>query len=154
VHESSIQKSHFSFLAATELANMLVKKYRVPFRSSHKIVGAVVKELTGKGLTFKDLSAGLLNNIARSLGLSLEVKDEDIKMATDLGKIVEWHNVRGGPSPSEVERMLKARIEGVDSLRAETSKMRSKIKNAHKKLRLIIKSYMYSSNEPPKCLKD
>ncbi len=154
VNESSIQKPHFSFLAATELANMLVKKHRVPFRDAHKIVGAVVRELTGKGLTFKDLSAGLLNNVAGSFGLSLKVKDEDIKMATDLEKVVKWHNARGGPSPSEVGRMLKARIENVASIRTRTSEMRSKIRNAHRKLRIIIKSYMNSSDESPKCLKD
>ena len=34
------EKALKSFVAATELANLLVRKYDVPFRSAHKIVGA------------------------------------------------------------------------------------------------------------------
>ncbi|MGB9842170.1 MAG: argininosuccinate lyase, partial [Candidatus Bathyarchaeales archaeon] len=38
-------KANASFVAATELANLLVRKYDVPFRTAHKIVGAFVKAL-------------------------------------------------------------------------------------------------------------
>src|SRR3990170_276674 len=48
------EKGLKSFVAATELANMLVRKYNVPFRSAHKIVGALVKKLMESKQTFKD----------------------------------------------------------------------------------------------------
>ena len=38
-------KAAAGFVGATELANMLVQKYNVAFRTSHKIVGALVKSL-------------------------------------------------------------------------------------------------------------
>ena len=38
-------KAAAGFVGATELANMLVRKYNVAFRTSHKIVGALVKTL-------------------------------------------------------------------------------------------------------------
>jgi argininosuccinate lyase len=49
-----------SFVAATELANLLVRKYGVPFRSAHKIVGALVKSLIDAKLTFADATPEML----------------------------------------------------------------------------------------------
>ncbi len=45
VTENVESKAAAGFVGATELANMLVRKYNVAFRTSHKIVGALVKAL-------------------------------------------------------------------------------------------------------------
>ncbi len=42
---SNVESKAAGFVGATELANMLVRKYNVAFRTSHKIVGALVKSL-------------------------------------------------------------------------------------------------------------
>jgi argininosuccinate lyase len=148
-----LSKPQFSFLAATELANMLVRKYKVPFRSAHKIVGSMVRELINKGLTLNSGTAELLNKTANSFGFTLNVKDEDLKEATDILKIVESHNVMGGPSSNEVNRMLKTRKEWTFLAKSKLSKRRLEVERTYEQLQSIIKSYLTSANSEPQTLK-
>jgi argininosuccinate lyase len=150
---NALTKPQFSFLAATELANMLVRKYKVPFRSAHKIVGFIVRELISKGLTLKSVTAELLNKTANSFGFTLNVKDEDLQEATDLLKIVESHNVMGGPSSNEVDRMLKTRKEWILLAKSKLSKRKLEVEGAYEQLQSIIKSYLTSANSAPQALK-
>ncbi len=53
-------KAAAGFVGATELANMLVRKYNVAFRTSHKIVGALVKSLADSKKTLLDATPELL----------------------------------------------------------------------------------------------
>jgi argininosuccinate lyase len=153
VHADTLAKPQFSFLAATELANMLVRKYKVPFRSAHKIVGSMVRELISKGLALNSVTADLLNKTANSLGFTLNVKDQDLKEAINLAKIVESHNVMGGPSPNEVERMIKIRKEWNLSAESKLSKRKSELEEAYEKMQLIINSYLSSFKSEPQALK-
>ncbi|MEM2937221.1 MAG: hypothetical protein QXJ63_01585, partial [Candidatus Bathyarchaeia archaeon] len=68
-------------------------------------------------------------------------------------KIVESHNVTGGPSPNEVERMIKIRKEWNLSANSKLSKRKSELEEAYEKMRLIIKSYLSLSKSEPQALK-
>jgi argininosuccinate lyase len=110
VNKDVFSKQVLNYSTTTELANLLVKKYSVPFRTSHKIVGAVVKTLLDKKLALSDLKPELLNKTAKDVaGIALAVKLADIKDSIDPKKFVESHSVMGGPAPAEVKRMLKNR---------------------------------------------
>ena len=50
VNGDIMKKSNQSFASATELANILVRKYKIPFRSAHRAVGALVKSLISGNL--------------------------------------------------------------------------------------------------------
>ncbi|MCS7114707.1 MAG: argininosuccinate lyase [Nitrososphaerota archaeon] len=145
VHNKTLTKPQYSFLAATELANLLVRKYEVPFRSAHKIIGSVVKILISQGLTLNNLTAEAINKTAYSLGYSVAVKDEDLREALDLMKIVESHNVIGGPSPNEVRRMLIVRKEKISLAKSKIANRKLQLRNADEKIRAIINSYLSSS---------
>ena len=87
---------------------MLVSKYNVAFRTSHKIVGALVKALIDSKQTLNDVTPQLLQKVAmEAAGVKLTVKNEDIVSCTNLRKVIETYKVQGGPSPAEVERALK-----------------------------------------------
>jgi argininosuccinate lyase len=110
VNKDIFNKEVLNYSTTTELANLLVKKYDVPFRTSHKIVGAVVKTLLDKKQALSSLKPELLNKTAKDVaGITLAVKLADIKDSIDPKKFVESHNVMGGPAPAEVKRMLKNR---------------------------------------------
>ncbi len=110
VSKDVFSKSVLKFSTTTELANVLVKKYNVPFRTSHKIVGSLVKTLLDKKMTLADLTPELLQKVAQdSAGLALKVKLADIQESSDPMKFVESHKAKGGPAPAEVKRMLKNR---------------------------------------------
>ena len=101
-------KAAAGFVGATELANMLVRKYNVAFRTSHKIVGALVKTLIDSKQTLLDATPELLQKVAQeAAGVKLTVKKEDIVECTNPRKIVETYKVQGGPSPVEVEKSIK-----------------------------------------------
>jgi len=147
VNENALAKPHFNFLAATELANMLVRKYNVPFRSAHKIVGFLVRELISKGLTLNNLTSEMLNKTANSFGFPLNVKEEDILASTDIMKVVESHNAKGGPSPVEVERMLKLRKEQAILAKTKIKDKKLALKKASKKLHSTINSYIFHDEQ-------
>jgi len=140
-------KPHLSFLASTEMANMLVRKYEVPFRTAHKIVGSLIKILTEYKLALDDVTPELLQKVAQdSSGISLNISTEDIHEATDPLKIIKNYNVRGGPSPLEVKRMLKIRKERTVLARSNLSEKKRKLNEAEDKLRSVVKSYSSSEN--------
>ena len=59
-------KAAAGFVGATELANMMVRKYNVAFRTAHKIAGAVVKALIDSKKTLLDATPELLSRQQRN----------------------------------------------------------------------------------------
>jgi argininosuccinate lyase len=140
-------KALTSFSAATELANMLVRKYNVPFRSAHKIVGSLVKSLIDSKQTFLDATPELLQKVAQdAVGIKLVVNAEDITESIDPLKIVETHKVKGGPAPTEVERALTTRKQRIVLSKSKVSKLKQKLDDAESKLESTVKSYSLSDS--------
>jgi argininosuccinate lyase len=147
VSEDVSSKALASFSAATDLANMLVRKYGVPFRSAHKIVGSLVKLLIESKLTFLDATPELLGKVAQdAVGIKLVVNAEDISGSIDPLKMVETYKVRGGPAPAEVERALAARKKHVVLAKSNVSKLKQKLDEAESKLESAVKSYSLSDS--------
>jgi argininosuccinate lyase len=131
-----------SFAAATELANMLVRKYDVPFRSAHKIVGSLVKSLIDSKQTFLSATPRLLQKVAQdAVGIKLVVNAEDITESFDPLKMVEAYKVKGGPAPTEVKRALTAREKRIVLVKSNVSKLKQKLDEAEIKLESTVKSY-------------
>ncbi len=130
-----LKKPAYTFLTATELANMLVRNYKVPFRSSHKIVGIVVKTLIEQGKSFLEATPELIAESSKHvLGHAVTVKPEEIYISINPLSVVDSYQVKGGPAPKEVERMASMRAEITSETRAWISQKRKKILEAHKKL--------------------
>lgn len=136
-------KASKSFVAATELANLLVRKYDVPFRTAHKIVGALVKSLIDAKLTFADATPKLLQKAASdAAGIKLTVKAEDITGLINPLKLVETHNVKGGPAPVEVKRALATRQKQLFATKSNISKMDKELEEAENTLDFAVQSYL------------
>jgi argininosuccinate lyase len=133
-HEVSAKASS-NFVAATELANILVRAYNVPFRSAHKIVGALVKALLQAKKTFADATPELLRKTAKEAAtIELNINAEHLAGLADPMKIVESHKVKGGPAPNEVRRALAARRKIVLLSKSNISKMKKELEEADDKL--------------------
>ncbi len=155
VLESAASKRLLSLSASTELANMLVRKYKVPFRTAHKIVGSLVRILVERKLTLSDVTSKLLQEAAKaSSSLSLNVNVEDILESIDPLKFVESHNARGGPSPIEVKRMLKVRKQWISLAMSNLSKKKLRLESAEDKLQSIVQSYLSSESSSSEKLKN
>ena len=140
------KKALASFVAATEIANMIVQKYNVPFRAAHKIVGFLVKLLIESKLTFEDVTPELLHKtIQNTYAGKLDVKPEDITDCIDPNKIVQSHQVKGGPAPKEVQRALENRKKHLIQNKKEVSQIEKKLDDAKKKLETAVKTFSHSN---------
>jgi len=145
VKSNALDKHSLSFLSATELANMLVRSHKIPFRTSHKIVGIIVKKLLEEGRSFQDLTIELVSEITKQvLGHALLLTPQEISSIMNVSRVVESYNVRGGPAPEEVKRMIMARSETISRTKRWISETKNKLSFAHKKLEDCIISVLNS----------
>lgn len=151
VSKDVFNKPFLNFCTLTELVNMLVRKHKVPFRTAHKIVGALTRHLIENGLLLADITPDLLQEVAKiSSDFSLNVKMEDIRESIDPLGFVKAHNVKGGPSPIEVRRMLGVRKRWTILSRARLLKRKSKLDEAEEKLQSAVNAYLASSKSSAK----
>lgn len=154
VSKHVFNKPFLNFCTLTELVNMLVRKYKVPFRTAHKIVGALTRHLIENGLTLADVTPDLLQEVAKiSSDFSLNVKMEDIHESIDPLGFVKAHNVKGGPSPIEVRRMLEVRKRWTILSRTRLSEGKSKLDEAEEKLQSVVAAYLASGKPSAKLKK-
>jgi argininosuccinate lyase len=141
-------KAAAGFVGATELANLLVRKYSIAFRTSHKIAGALVKSLLDSKKTLSDATPKLVQKVAlRAANVKLTVKKQDLLECTNLRKLIETYKVLGGPSPEEVERAIDARNKTLVKTRANLDKVTENLANAKKSLDKTIKDCVKSGND-------
>jgi argininosuccinate lyase len=135
-------KANASFVAATELANVLVREYAVPFRTAHKVVGSLVKSLIEKKLTFADATPTLLQKATKDVaGIKLAVKAEDLKSLADPFALVEACKVKGGPAPVEVKKALGVWKKKLFQTKSNILQMDKELEEAERKLQKAVKSY-------------
>jgi argininosuccinate lyase len=154
IAENVFNKPILSFSTSTELANMLVRKHKVPFRTAHKIVGSLVKNLIENELTLSDVTPKLIQKVAKtSCGFSLNVNVEDIRVSIDPLEFVKAHNASGGPSPNQVKRMLKTRKQWITTSKSSLSDENIKLNKKENTLKSVIKTYLSSDNSKSAKLK-
>jgi argininosuccinate lyase len=140
-------KAAAGFVGATELANMLVQKYNVAFRTSHKIIGALVKALIDSKQTLLDATPELLAKVAQeTAGIKLTVKKADIVECTNLRKLIETYKVQGGPSPAEVERAITSSNKTLTQTKTSIAKLKENLANKEKTLNSTVESHSQSSS--------
>jgi argininosuccinate lyase len=143
------------FVGATELANILVRNYGVAFRTSHKIVGALVKALIDEKKTLLDATPSLLQKIAmETANVKLTVKERDIVSCTNLRKLIETYKVLGGPSPAEVERAIANRKITMTQTSAAISKRKKQLAEATQLLNQTVHDYSLSNSQQSGRLKN
>jgi argininosuccinate lyase len=143
-------KPSLSFLTATELANMLVRKHKVPFRTAHKIVGTLVRTLIEEEKTLADASPEMLAEVSgRFLGAPLNVEAEEIREATDPSSCIEAHKVRGGPAEKECQRMLGIRKEMLTASQKWVLEKKKQLKAADSALSSLVKTNTTANKMSP-----
>jgi len=148
-------KAAMGFVGATELANMLVRKYNVAFRTSHTIVGALVKSLIDSKQTLSDATSELLQNVAKeAVGVKLTIKKQDIFECTNPRKLIEMYKVQGGPSPVEVEKSIIKQKKAMTETKRTITKLKQNLTTAESTLNSIVESYALSKSQPNVRLKN
>ena len=89
------------FINATDLADWLVEKKGVPFRTAYKLVGQLVGKCVKEGVTLEELPLEAYREAS-------PVFDADLYKALDLDACVLRRSSLGGTAPEQVDRQLEA----------------------------------------------
>jgi len=112
---------HVEFTVATEVANVLVREGKLPFREAHRAVGRAVRLALTRDCHLQDLEKKDWEKL-----LSTEITPRilaKIGEATDLNSQVESYRTRGSPNPSETGRMISTRQRGIAVLKNRNDRL-------------------------------
>ena len=102
--ERCLELAGANFATATDLADIMVRERKIPFRTAHKIVGRIVNEAVAEGVNPSEIDGAYVDNVAEELGFEkLGLDDELIHNALNPIENVKIRNVPGGPSPEMVQ---------------------------------------------------
>ncbi len=94
------------FIAATELADTLVREKGLSFRESHQVTQKIVRIMYEKGLTQQELRADVLQSLLEG---GVMADQALIERALDPERFVRIRGITGGVAPQEVRRMIAVR---------------------------------------------
>lgn len=103
-------RAEANFITVTELADTIVRKERLSFHISHKIVGTAVKAALAADK--HELSPEIVQTAAREvLGRELSMSAEEITAALSAENFVAIRTIYGGTAPEETRRALSVEKE-------------------------------------------
>lgn len=94
------RNSELGFSTATDLADFLVREYKLPFREAHKIVGELVLLAEEKSCFLKNLTLDDLQSVYKDLEI------EALKTLSIEGSVNSRNSI-GGTSPESVKQQIK-----------------------------------------------
>jgi argininosuccinate lyase len=122
------------FSTATELADTLVRKTGMPFRTAHQIVARLAA--LGGSPRMQDLDDAA-SELAGLLPSHSGFGPQDLKEALDPRSNVRLRSVIGGPAPAETARMAQERLLTLEAQRDKLAKMRKEVDAALKELKSL-----------------
>lgn len=132
----SVNKKRMAYMAganyatATELADLLVRKAKVPFRTAHRIVGRTVSEAAQKGVPLTKMSRSIKSIYKKETGKVLTLTAKDIRAALDPHSAVEGKSGIGGPAPKAVKKAIAQRKRELAAAAKELSKKEKSIQDS------------------------
>ena len=99
-----LELARANFATATDLADVMLREKKIPFRLAHKIVGRVVNLAIENELNLEDIDSKYVDNVAIDLGIEkLELSNDLIQQALNPIENVKMRRVPGGPAPEMVQ---------------------------------------------------
>jgi argininosuccinate lyase len=117
------KKAPIGFTVATELADTIVRKTGLSFRTAHKIISSAVSFLADENLELlteqeserataaetlrqiDDIAIGLIGKKLSEMGLT----EKEVKEALNITSNIQKRKGKGGPAKKEVQRMIERR---------------------------------------------
>ncbi|WP_169083523.1 argininosuccinate lyase [Paenibacillus sp. PL91] len=144
IKEDVLQKrAADSFATVTELADTLVREEGLSFRKAHSVVSKLVTIAAQRGDHLSDLSLHALNEAAvQTIGIPLRLSEQQLKQALDPNHFVHIRTLRGGPSPTEMNRSLDAQQKRLLGLNLWLKERAAKLEAAAAELNLILSGWL------------
>ena len=131
-----------SYAVAVDLAEELTAK-GLPFRQSHRLVGALVRDLVKRGSNMKEVKPEDVSALSEKiLGSKIKLTDLELSHILDPLCSLEARRSLGSPSPKEVERMLQERKKRVEGYKEVIRSNTSRLEQAAARLKRIVDGYV------------
>src|SRR5918993_1902775 len=140
------QAARTSYAIALDIAEQLVMQNKIPFRTAHKIVGALVSKAASKGniplakLEFADI-ASVLN------AHKVDIKaDQLMKIINGMTpeKSLEARKSSGSPNLLEQEEMIKSLSQGIANYSTGIQKRTKMVEGSFDNLERTVRNYLHS----------
>ena len=130
-------RRYLEFSAATEIANLLVRKEHLPFRTAHHLVGAVARSALIRGITFKDMKR---SDWERALGRPISPSTvSSIQEALNLGRHLRMYRTSGSPNPQETKRLIAQELRACERSRTRNARSQARLQRSMQELRVASK---------------
>jgi len=124
-----------SYLAATELANQMVRDYDIGYRTAHDIVHQFVVESREQKIPATEASPELLDEAVQEvLGRKLGMDGARLRELLDPAYFMKVTNSKGGISPAETARMLADRRQQLADAKARHLERVESLENGQEKM--------------------
>ncbi|HHS89620.1 MAG TPA: hypothetical protein ENJ26_04550, partial [Rhodobacteraceae bacterium] len=124
-----------SYVAATELANQIVRDYKLGYRTAHKIVHEFVVLSEEQKVPANQAQTKLLDRAAEEvLGRKLGMDEARLRELLDPAYFIRVTRSKGGVAPEEVARMIADRRQKLADARTRHLKRIITLENAQKKM--------------------
>ena len=132
------ERAGAGFTTVTELADTLVRECGLPFRGAHSLVAALVSQAHEDGLGPDELTSEMLSEIARRLGVDVNLSSAAFRHALDPQRFVEARSLPGGAAPSATKALLAEQEAAINADRAWLLKTETALSKADADLRRAI----------------
>jgi argininosuccinate lyase len=124
-------RAGLGFTTSTELADMLVRDFGLPFRTAHAIVATVVKDALARGLGSDGITAAMVEASAQaSTSRSIGIHDDAVRAALDPWGFVRSRRISGGPAPEAMTAALDQTADRLAADRAWLGETRARLAGA------------------------
>lgn len=107
--ERGLELALANFSTATELADLMVREKKLPFRIAHQIVGRTVTKAIDNHIKPDEIDAKFLDEVAIEInGEKLGLDQKTVEKALNPVEIIKARDVLGGPSPTAVMKSISS----------------------------------------------
>ena len=99
--ERSLAELNLDWTCSQEIADVMMRKYQIPFRTGHHFASEIVTYARKNNIPPSDFSKD------KSLPAMLPLTRAEFKAALNPAAIVAARAVKGGPQPAEMAKMLQ-----------------------------------------------
>jgi argininosuccinate lyase len=139
------QAASLSYAIAVDIAEQLVMQKKIPFRTAHRIVGALVSKAAGKGnISLVNLEFADANSVLKTHKVMNVKPDELMKIINEMTpeKSLAARKSSGSPNLLEQEEMIKSLSQGISNYRTGIQKRTKMVEGSFYNLERIVKNYL------------
>jgi len=129
--DRAAEEAERNFCTVTGLADILVRRFDISFRSAHHITGGMVADAIAAGGDASAMSVGSLRKHSKEiLGRELDMSAEELRSALSARENAESKTCVGGPSRLSTGRMLEMSAASIAADREYPRAFRNRLRRA------------------------